>query len=90
MGESMAMNVNDFNRGHGLPKICLLAVCRPSCGRDNAYSIEKLEERIDASVSTVNESGGKNSEPSAPEDTTEVQETCKGTDSCLPLTLLHG
>lgn len=90
MGESMAMNVYDFNRCHGLPKICLLAVCRLSCGRENAYSVEKLEERIDASVSTEKESGGMNSEASAPEDMTEVQETSKGTDTCLPLTLLPG
>lgn len=87
MGESMAINVNDFNRCQGLPKICFPVVYRPSCGRENAYSVEKLEERRDASVSTAKESGGKNSELSAPEDTTEVQEINKGNDSCLPLTL---
>lgn len=87
MGESMAINVNDFNRCQGLPKICFPVVYRPSCGRENANSVEKLEERRDASVSTAKESGGKNSELSAPEDTTEVQEINKGNDSCLPLTL---
>lgn len=78
MGESMAINVNDFNRCQGLPKICFPVVYRPSCGRENAYSVEKLEERRDASVSTAKESGGKNSKLSAPEDTTEVKEINKG------------
>lgn len=64
-------------------------VCRLNCAREKAYSVEKLEDGMDAPVITEKESGAKDSQLSAPEDTTEVQETNKGTDSCLPMTRLH-
>lgn len=90
MGETNAININDFNRCQGLPKIYFPMVRRLSCGQENTYSAEKLEDRRDSSVITAKESDEKDSELSPPEDTTEVQETNKGADSCLPLTLLYG
>lgn len=64
-------------------------MCRLNCAREKAYNVEKLEDRRDASVFTEKESVAKDRKLSATEDTTEVQETNKGTDSCLLLTQSH-
>lgn len=70
-----------FRQGSRSAKIHFTMLCRLSCGRKNAYSVHKLEERTDGFVTTDKEADGKESDLSATDDRTEVQETNKGTDS---------